>query len=62
MSTLKKIINQQRINATAASDAMKGSGLANCLRAAVTMKIGTEERLLKVSASVSDKNNCAKLS
>jgi hypothetical protein len=38
---------------------MKGSGLANVVRAAPA---NAEDRLLKFSASVTDKNNCASTS
>jgi hypothetical protein len=43
-------------NPTAAPDAMKVSGLANVVRAAPAK---AEQRLLKFSASVTDKNICA---
>ena len=45
-----------RINPTAAPDAMKVSGLANGVSAA---PVNAEERLLKVCASVADKNDWA---
>jgi hypothetical protein len=49
-------VAEKNQNATAAPDAVKGSGLANVVRAAPA---NAEQRLLKFSASVSDKNNCA---
>ena len=52
-------VAEKNQNATAAPDAMKGSGLANVVRAA---PVKAEQRLLKFSASVSDKNNCASTS
>jgi hypothetical protein len=47
-------VAEKNQNATAAPDAMKGSGLANEVRAAPAK---AEERLSTVSASVSDNNN-----
>jgi hypothetical protein len=55
MSTFKKH-KQQRINATATPAAMKGSARTGTVIAA---PVNAEERLLKVCASVADKNNCA---
>ena len=52
-------VAEKNQNATAASDAMKGCGLANVVRAAPAK---AEERLLMFSASVTDKNNCASTS
>ena len=46
---------QKRINATAAPAAMKGSARAGSVIAA---PVNAEERLLKVCASVAEKNNC----
>ena len=48
-------VAEKNQNATAAPDAMKVSGLANVVRAA---PVKAEQRLLKFSASVTDKNNC----
>ena len=58
MSTLKNN-KQQRINAAAAPDALKVSGLANCVRAA---PVNAVDRLLMDSASVADNKNCIRLS
>ena len=60
MSTFKNN-KQQRINAAAAPDALKVSGLANCVRAALapdSYRVNAVDRLLMDSASVADNKNC----
>ena len=54
-----KTIDKQRINPTAAPDAMKGSGVANVVHAA---PVKAEERILKYGASVSDMKDSINLS
>ena len=51
---LLKTIKKQRINATAAPAAMKGSARA---RTVIAAPVKAEDRLLKVCASVADKND-----
>ena len=49
-------VAEKNQNATAAPDAMKGCAKA---RVVIAAPANAEQRLLKFSASVSDKNNCA---
>jgi hypothetical protein len=58
MSAFKKH-KLHRINATAAPAAMKGSARA---RTVIAAPVNAEDRVLKVCASVADKNNCASIS